>query len=69
MEDYKIIQIIPVNKEMYAGFKNGAKTLIVGLALIEYNDGFREVVPLDMTDGDGAIRIIDEIFKVSYSNL
>lgn len=62
--DYKIIQIIPVNKEMYAVYKNDVERLIVGLALIEYKNGSRYVVPLDITDRDGIIKPIKGFIKL-----
>ncbi|GAA0822202.1 hypothetical protein [Clostridium tertium] len=58
MGDYKIIQIIPNTKEVYSEYiseKNGDFTLpIVCFALVEYDDGSRKVIPMDI-DVDGTV--------------
>jgi len=60
MEEYKIIQIIPNNKELYAKYKDDECTKgfltsqIVCFALIECKDGERDVIPMDIC-GDGCI--------------
>ncbi|MBU3107159.1 hypothetical protein [Clostridium gasigenes] len=62
MDDYKIIQIVPNNKELYSKYKDdggGFTTPIVCFALVEDNDGNREVVPMDITD-DGLINIVSD---------
>lgn len=53
---YKIIQIIPNNKELYAEYEGEENfTLpIVCFALVEYENGEREVIPFDI-NGDGSI--------------
>jgi hypothetical protein len=50
--EYKILQIIPVTKPMYATFsatEGDIKTPIFCLALIEYEDGERAVKAMDQT--------------------
>lgn len=58
MGDYKIIQIIPNTKEIYSEYiseENGDFTLpIVCFALVEYDDGSRKVIPMDI-DVDGTV--------------
>ncbi|MCR1952632.1 MULTISPECIES: hypothetical protein [Clostridium] len=58
MGDYEIIQIISNSKDIYSEYsneENGYFTLpIVCFALVEYNDGSRKVIPMDM-DVDGTI--------------
>lgn len=59
MNDYKIIQIIPVNKELYSKYEDDGKEFtipIVCFALVEYEDGTREVIPMDM-DSEGTIDV------------
>lgn len=62
MEDYKIIQIIPNNKELYAKLKNIDGSFftspIVCFALTEDSDGDREVIPMIISNGDGEIHEI-----------
>lgn len=74
--DYKIVQIIPAISNMYALYKNQIdgdemteiKNKIVCLALIEYDDGEREVIPMDITDGDGEIgRVGEDLERILYS--
>lgn len=74
--DYKIVQILPAIKEMYAIYKDQmvegeaieVKNRIVCLALIKYGDGETEVVPMDITDSDGEInRLGDGLKCVSFS--
>lgn len=69
MGDYKIIQIIPAPEKMFAIYKDGPSpemSPIVCLALIEYKDGYREVIAMDMTDGDGLIRQIQTVKYIDY---
>lgn len=58
MEDYKIIQIIPNSRDIYAEYsseEDGDFTLpIVCFALVEYFDGSQKVIPMDI-DVDGAV--------------
>jgi len=70
--DYKIVQIIPAPSNMYALYE--AKTIdqiknkVVCLALIEYDDGEREVIPMDITSGDGLIdKIGDDLKSIEFS--
>ncbi len=51
---YKIIQIIPVSKPMYTVFRDEqgeTKLPIVALALVEYENGLQEILPVDVTPG------------------
>ncbi|WP_411170630.1 hypothetical protein ACH36K_09190 [Clostridium sp. MB05] len=58
MEDYKIIQIIPNSRDIYAEYTSNEGvnfTLpIVCFALVEYFDGSQKVIPMDI-DADGAV--------------
>lgn len=63
--EYKIIQIIPAPKNMYSVYQDlteEIKCKIICLALVEYKDGGREVVPMDITD-DGVISILSDGLK------
>lgn len=48
--NYKIIQIIPNNNNLTVNFGEGYSFPIVSLALIEWDDGEREVKHLIMND-------------------
>ena len=66
--EYKIVQIIPAPGNMNSVYKHNFETeefrcKVVCLALIEYDDGEREIVPMDMTEGDGLIDKIGDGFK------
>jgi hypothetical protein len=66
--DYKIVQIIPAPNNMFSVYKNPIeefKCKVVCLALIEYDDGEREIVSMDITDGDAEISKVgqDSSFK------
>lgn len=64
--DYKIVQIIPAPDNIYGVYKDETEEFeckIVCLALIEYPDGEREVVPMDITEGDGLIDRVGNGFK------
>ena len=65
--DYKILQIMPAPDNMHTVYEDKGdkfKNKVVCLALIEYDDGEREVVPMDITTGDGLIGRIGSDFKV-----
>jgi len=68
--DYKIMQIIPAPGTMYSVYKDKNevfKNKIMCLALIEYDDGEREIVPMDITEGDGLIsKIGNDIKCIEY---
>lgn len=50
---YKIIQIIPFTRNFNAVFENDTQSPIVGLALVENENGDRLVEPIDITwDGE-----------------
>lgn len=58
MDDYKIIQIISAPQGMKSKYKCADEDIIcsvVCLALVEYEDGEREILAMDITDGDGLI--------------
>lgn len=60
MKDYKIIQIIPTGRELYSKYEDEGEEFtipIVCFALIEYENGEREVVPMDM-DSVGNIDLL-----------
>ena len=64
--DYKIVQIISAPDNMhavYSGHEDEIKNKVVCFALIEYDDGEREVVPMDITEGDGLIDKIGSDLK------
>lgn len=70
--DYKIIQVIPNTKELMASYKDEKGihySNIVCFALVEYEDGEREVKPMDI-GSDGMIDFPDtcsnfiEIIKI-----
>ena len=64
--DYKIVQIIPAPNNMCAVYKDETEEFeckIVCLALIEYPDGEREIVPMDIAEGDGIINRTSNGFK------
>ncbi|WP_461207837.1 hypothetical protein [Clostridium sp. DL1XJH146] len=64
--DYKVIQIISAPGEMYSIYNDSEEEIkckIVCLGLIEYGNGEREVVPMDMSQGDGIISKIGEGLK------
>ncbi|OLS02899.1 hypothetical protein [Tissierella creatinophila] len=67
---YRIIQIIPNNKDIYSCYQenNGGITSleIICFALIEWEDGEREVKPMDITT-DGVIGFLDE--SVNFLNI
>lgn len=59
-DEFKIIQIIPVSRKMnaiYKDIKTGKKLTcpIVCAALVELEDGSREVKLMDVNDGDGVV--------------
>ena len=62
MENYKIIQIIPNNQSLISQYKDESSESmelpIVCFALVEYEDGEREVKAMDMDHG-GTIDFID----------
>lgn len=63
--EYKIIQILNAPNDMYSVYEDKQEELkckIICLALIEYNDGEREVVPMDVSS-DGTISVIADNFK------
>lgn len=63
--DYKIVQIIAAPDNIYSVYKDRDeefKCKIVCLALIEYENGEREIVPMDMTD-DGLINKVSDNLK------
>ena len=62
----KIIQIIPINKEMYAIYDSGRKTFITCLALIEYENGERIVHLMDIDNKNGFIDIVDDLVEIEY---
>jgi len=60
MNNYKIIQIIPTGRELYSKYEDEGEeftTPIVCFALIEYEDGEREVVPMNI-DSVGTIDLL-----------
>lgn len=65
MDDYKIIQIIPNNQELYARYKDDEDDYftckIVCFALVEYKDGSRDILPMEIY-ADGSIdNLSDEL--------
>ena len=71
--DYKIIHIIPAPKNMFSVYRDiceieDIKNKIVCLALLEYDDGEREIVPYDISDGDGIIdRLASNLQCIEFS--
>jgi len=62
MYDYKIIQIIPSVPGMKSKYKDNEDFFtcnIVCFALVEYADGQRMVMPMDITEGDGCVSIVN----------
>lgn len=71
MCDYKIVQILPTPENMKSKYRDQDgyfSVPIVCMALVEYEDGQREVILMDMTD-DGIIsgvNIYDKDFIEVY---
>lgn len=69
---YKIIQIIPTLRSINAVYENNTETPILGLALVEYENGDRSIKPIDIT-WDGEVEFpnertdFKEIKEVRYS--
>ncbi|MBU5625685.1 hypothetical protein KQI82_01885 [Oscillibacter sp. MSJ-2] len=68
--DEKILQIIPAPDDMWIrvdGYGGIFHTRVIGLALVEHADGYRDVQLMDITTGDGCIDLSGSA-KIVYSD-
>lgn len=66
----KILQIVPAPADMWVkcGDSNDTfYTRVVCLALVEDEDGFRDVQLMDVTSGDGLIDLLEGSNVIVYS--